>query len=232
MSAKLARLEQQEAEFMAKYGKKSQPGSVTSQLAVEESSLRGKGKSAGGADELNDTVPENPEMDIKPKKKKKKKRRDEDADEEMAESGGDVMRVENSDGDLSDKTKGRKKNKAQKEEESASSPADASGSPVETAEFVSKKKKKKKKRKSQLQCDVAAEEEAEETESNHAEPTQDRPLEGKRKSSGVLLEAADVGESEVTVKQKRKKCKKDKARDGTDEKEAPPKKKKKKKSKE
>lgn len=221
MSAKLARLEQQEAEFMAKYGKKSQPGSGASQSAVENS-LRKKGKSTGGASELNDKVPENPEMDIKPKKKKKKKRGDEDAE-------GDVMRVESSAGDPSDGTKRKKKNNAEKEEESASSPAEASGGLVETTEFVNKKKKKKKKKRKspELQCDLAAQEEADDTE-----PTQDRPLEGKRKKSAILLEAADGGEQEVTVKQKRKKCKKDKARDGTDEEEAPPKKKKKKKSKE
>lgn len=231
MSAKLARLEQQEAEFMAKYGKKSQPGSGTSQSAVENSP-REKGKSTGGASELNDKVPENPEVDIKPKKKKKKKRRDEDAEEVTAEAEGDVMRVENSAGDPSDRTKRKKKNNPEKEEENASSPAEASGGLVETTEFVNKKKKKKKRKSPELQCDVAAEEAAEDTKSNPAEPTQTRPLEGKRKKSAVLLEAADVGEQEVTVKQKRKKCKKDKARDGTDEEEAPPKKKKKKKSKE
>lgn len=229
MSAKLARLEQQEAEFMAKYGKKSQPGSVASQSAVEENSQRKKGKSTGGASELIDKVPENPEMCSKPKKrKKKKKRHDEDTEEVTAEAEGDVVCLENSGTDPSDKTeKRKKKNSTTNEEDGASSPAEASGYLVETTEFVDKKKKKKKRKSPKLQCDVAAKEEARDTE-----PTWYRPLEGKRKKSGVLSEAVDGEEQGLTVKQKRKKCKKDKARDGTDEDEAPPKKKKSKKSKE
>lgn len=230
MSAKLARLEQQEAEFMAKYGKRSQAGSAPSQSAVEDSYLRKESKSAGDARESNDKVPDNPEIGIKIKKKKKKKHCDEET-EVAPEDEGDVMCLETGNKDPSDKTKRNKNNNADKEEGSLSSPAEAPGS-LETAEFTNKKKKKKKRKSPKLQCDFASEEQTEDAESNQAEPTPDRPLEGKRGKAEVLMEASDDGQQGMTVKQKRKKCKKDKARDGLDEDEPPPKKKKKKKSKE
>lgn len=216
---------------MAKYGKKSQAESATSQSAVEDGPLRTKSKSSGDGRELDDKVPGNPEMEIKIKKKHKKKRRDEDTEEVALDAEGDVTCLEIISEEPTNKTKRKKKKNTEKEEENPSSPAEASGSLVETTEFVNKKKKKKKRKSPELQCDVTAEE-TEDTESNQVEPTQECPLEGMRKRAVVLPEAAEGEEQEVTGKQKRKKCKKDKARDGVEEEELRPKKKKKKKSKE
>ncbi|XP_013885420.1 G patch domain-containing protein 4 [Austrofundulus limnaeus] len=86
MSAKLARLEQQEAEFMAKYGKKSQhtpsssvcveqtPPTVGSEPTEEPRRQKTKKKrSTERCKELNEEEEcESTETDIKPKKKKKK----------------------------------------------------------------------------------------------------------------------------------------------------------------
>lgn len=222
MSAKLARLEQQEAEFMAKYGKKSQAASATSQSAVEDQ--RKNCKSNGDVRELIDKEAGNPETDVEIKKKKKKRAED---TEVVPEANGDMICVQR---DSSDKTKSKKKNTG-REEESPSCLAGTFGSPVETTELVNKKKKKKKKRKSpELQCDDVAEKDTE--ESHQAEPTQHCPLEGKRNKARVLMESADAEEQQVTVKQKRKKCKKDKVRDEGNEEDLPSKKKKKKKSQE
>lgn len=223
MSAKLARLEQQEAEFMAKYGKKSQAASATAQSDVED--LR---KDVISARELNDKAAENPELGIKIKKKKKRQR-DRDTEEVVPEAEEDVMCVQRI---PSDKTKKMKKNNTEKEEESLSSPADTFGTLVETTDFVNNNKKKKKRKSLKLACDDVPQQEVGETKSNQAEPTQDCPPEGKRKKARVLIVPADVGEQRVTVKQKRKKCKKDKVRVEGNEEEAPPKKKKKRKSKE
>ncbi|XP_029928779.1 G patch domain-containing protein 4 [Myripristis murdjan] len=102
MSAKLARLEQQEAEFMAKYGKKSQSAAAspvcvtpTTQSAApsperqeetaqaSQSKKTKRKKPAGdvcenGAALNGEALSESSEVDIRPKKKKKKKKENSD----------------------------------------------------------------------------------------------------------------------------------------------------------
>ncbi|XP_054477923.1 G patch domain-containing protein 4 [Anoplopoma fimbria] len=257
MSAKLARLEQQEAEFMAKYGKKNQPASAppvcvtptppTSQSADQraerqeetaEDSQRKKTKkkrSNGSVGELNgDEVSVSPETDLKPKKKKKKKKAREDTEEitDTVSTDGDVIYVGNIEADHSHKTKRKHKKKKhsaeQNEEERAASPAAERTSQEETVELHTKVKRKKRK------CEPAEEEEINKAESSQSEPVQDCTPKTKKKKGAVILEEAEVTEEETTVKQKRKKCKKDKSyvEDISSEETLPPKKKKKKKSRE
>ncbi|XP_073341399.1 G patch domain-containing protein 4 [Pagrus major] len=240
MNAKLARLEQQEAEFMAKYGKKSQPASAspvcvepTPQTADEDAQRKKvkkkKKRSTGSIIELNgDEVPESPETDVKPKKKKKKKKKTNGDTEEMTETvsaEGDVICVENAEADDSHKTKKKHKKKSKNaelnEEEKVHSPV--ADSPEETAELHADTKVKKKKKKSSKHInEPAEEEESNSTESSQSEPVQDCVSKTKTKSA------------ETTGKQKRKRCKKDKPSIDEDinEEALPPKKKKKKKSKE
>lgn len=240
MSAKLARLEQQEAEFMAKYGKKSEPASAssvcvtptppTSQPAEQSperqeemsedfhSKKMKKKRSTASAHELNgDAVSESPETDVKPKKKKKKKTK-EDTEEmtDAVSTEGNLICVENGEADHKTKRKHKKrKNSAdQNEEERSPSPAAESKSSEETAELHTdttvKKKKKKKKKSSKHQSEPAGEEESSNTELSQSEPVQDCASKTKTKKAAVTLEEAEVPESEATRKQKRKKCKKDK----------------------
>ncbi|XP_043974275.1 G patch domain-containing protein 4 [Gambusia affinis] len=91
MSAKLARLEQQEAEFLTKYGKKSQTGSspVVCDTAthLEETNRskkkkKKKKKCTESCDELNGD--ESPEAGFQPEKKKKR-RKDKTEEEEVEE---------------------------------------------------------------------------------------------------------------------------------------------------
>ncbi|XP_059196228.1 G patch domain-containing protein 4 [Centropristis striata] len=255
MSAKLARLEQQEAEFMAKYGKKSQPASsppvcvaptpqtpqsadrtAESQEETAKDSQRKKMKkksSTGSAHELNgDVVSESPGADVKPKKKKKKKKASEDT-EKLTE--GVVICVENGEADQKTKRKKKKKNAEQKDR--TSSPAAAeSESPEETAELhTDTKVKKKKKKSSKRHVEPAEEEESHSAESSQSEPAQDCAPKTKKQKAAVISEEAEVKEEEETeVKQKSKKRRKDKVSvdDDTNEEALPPKKKKKKKSKE
>ncbi|XP_035528986.1 G patch domain-containing protein 4 [Morone saxatilis] len=257
MSAKLARLEQQEAEFMAKYGKKSQPASAvcitpsppTSQSSspevqeqMDEDSQRKKmkkKKSTGSINEPNgDEVSESPEKDVKPKKKKKKTKKASEDTEEITNAlstEGDVICIEDGEADHSCKTK-RKRQKKNKnaelnEEERAASPA--AESPEETAELqtdTNVRKKKKKKKSSKHHSEPAEAEKSNDTESSQLESVQHCVPKTKKKKSAALLEEAEVTQEETTVKQKRKKCKKDKSSidDSTNEEALPPKKKKKK----
>lgn len=218
MSAKLARLEQQEAEFMAKYGKKSQPAIAVRQEEMDEDSQRKKKKkkkSPGCTDEVDvDDVSESSET--KPKKKKKKASED-------AEDGATC--VENGEADQSHKTKRKhkKKNNAEQNEEEERVPSPAAESPEEAAELHTdtQVKKKKKKKKSKHASEPAEEEQCNETESSQSELVQDHAPKTKKNKSAVSFEE---------VKQKRKKCKKDKSSvdDSLNEEALPPKKKKKK----
>ncbi|XP_029958673.1 G patch domain-containing protein 4 [Salarias fasciatus] len=122
MSAKLARLEQQEAEFMARYAGKSQSESCSSQ--EEKPEKKKKKKSAER---------ESPEADgqqKKKKEKKKKKRRDEEEEEVMCLDGGE---------ENTKKKQKKKKNKAE-EELRESQPEEKKREPEE------EEKKKKKRR--------------------------------------------------------------------------------------
>ncbi|XP_053288389.1 G patch domain-containing protein 4 [Pleuronectes platessa] len=253
MSAKLARLEQQEAEFMAKYGKKSQPPAASpvcgkpapptskaaderaeqpEETADEAPSTKMKKKRKSSTPSVIQ-VSESPGAGVNPKKKKKKKKADEEVTD--AVSTEDVICVENGETEQSHKTKRKqkkkKKNKAeQNEEEITTSPAAESESPEETAELhsVTKEEKKKKKKSSKHHSEV---EESNETESSQSEPAQDCAPRTKKRKAAVLMEEAEVAEVESTVKQKRTKCKKDKpvVDDKVNEEAPAPKKKKKKK---
>ncbi|XP_034730767.1 G patch domain-containing protein 4 [Etheostoma cragini] len=258
MSAKLARLEQQEAEFMAKYGKKSQPVSAqtvgvtlastaflsTDQRAVRQEETvedsqkkKRKKKRSKSVHGLNgDEESERPGSDVKPKTKKEKKA-SEDTEEitDAVYTEGDLICVENKEADNSHKTKKKhkkkKSNAEQNEEERTPSPE--CKSLEETAQLHTETKvKKKKKKSSKHRSEPAEEEESYDTESSQSELVQDCVIKTKKKKAAVILEEAEVPE-EATVKQKRKKCKKDKpsVEDNTNEEALPPKKKKKKKSK-
>uniref|UniRef100_A0AAQ5X9H6 G patch domain-containing protein 4 n=1 Tax=Amphiprion ocellaris TaxID=80972 RepID=A0AAQ5X9H6_AMPOC len=213
MSAKLARLEQQEAEFMAKYGNKSQPASAapvcvtpTSQLEKLEERTEDcrrkkmkKKRSAEGITELNgDEVSESPETEVQHKKKKKKKKSEETSDAVSTE--GDLNCTENSEVDDYHKTKRKHKKKKHNTEQNGD----------ETAELHIDTKVKKKKKKSSK---------------SHSEPVEEE--ERKEKDSS---QSDDLVLEEPAVKQKKKKCKKDKSLmdKNVDEEVVPPKKKKKK----
>nr|XP_040020097.1 G patch domain-containing protein 4 [Gasterosteus aculeatus aculeatus] len=215
MNAKLARLEQQEAEFMAKYGKKSRPANAapvcvtqtppTGRSADQRAERREETlsdsqrkkmediRSTGSDNELNE-LPVSPDVDVKPKKKKKKKKANEGAEQisDAASSDGDVIYVENGDSDHSRKTKRKHKKKKhntqQDEEERTLSPAAASQE--EPAELLTKGGKKKKRRESSR---------SEPDETNNAE------------SQPVCTPKSQKTEEDTTVRHKRKKCKKDKS---------------------
>lgn len=247
MSAKLARLEQQEAEFMAKYGKKSQagsdspvcgtptqPASQSADLKVEKQEETAehpqckknkKKKSTERIIELNgDAVSEIPETDVEPKKKKKKKK----AGEDLVAAGDEVICVENVEADFSQniKKKHKKKKKMSKEDGDVSPVAESEG-PERTAELHTDTKVKKKK-SSKAHSEHAEEEESHDTASSQSKPGQDCVPKTKKKK------AVEVVEEENLVKQKRKKSEKYKPSvdDDVSEETLPPKKKKKKKSKE
>ncbi|XP_041648529.1 G patch domain-containing protein 4 [Cheilinus undulatus] len=254
MSAKLARLEQQEAEFMAKYGKKKQPANSspsagialtppTSQLeekqeeTAEEPQRKKtkKKKSAESTNDINcDEASENPKTDMILKKKKKKSSKKTEEITDAVSTDGDVISVENCEAEDSHKTKRqhkkKKTNREQKEEEQSSPRAE---SPEETTELhTDTKVKKKKKKKSFKHQSEPTEEENNDTESSQSGPIQDSLTE--KNIHTVTLEEAEVTEEESTVRQKRKKCEKDITfiEYHVNEEALPPKKKKKKKSRE
>uniref|UniRef100_A0A8D3CZY8 G patch domain-containing protein 4 n=1 Tax=Scophthalmus maximus TaxID=52904 RepID=A0A8D3CZY8_SCOMX len=232
MSAKLARLEQQEAEFMAKYGKKSEPSSAspvcgkpaapTAKSAeerqaetaedTESKQMKKKKRSACSINELNGgEVSESPEPDVEPIKKKKKKKPNGDAEEATdAVSTEGAICVENGEADLSHRTKKKhkkKKNNAEQiEEEKTPSPAAEARSPEETAELHADTKVKRKKKKSTKHHNEK--EESNDAESSRSEPVQDSAPKNKKRKAAVLSEEAEVAEEESTAKQKRTKCKK------------------------
>ncbi|XP_004573609.3 G patch domain-containing protein 4 [Maylandia zebra] len=207
MSAKLARLEQQEAEFMAKYGKKNQPASApppASRLETPEEMMTSRKKMKMN-EKSSDGVCETPTTDVQPKKKKKKKEKKSADPEERTDE--DLIHVENCEADDSHKKKKKKQKKKNKVEENRveETHSPAAESEEVTAEMHADEGKKKKK----------SSKPPKENDSDCKEPSQ---------SNHTGLEDSDVTES---VK-KRKKCKKDKT---CTHEEAPPLKRKKKKSK-
>lgn len=209
MSAKLARLEQQEAEFMAKYGKKNQPASApppASRLETQEEMMASRKKMKMNK-MSSDGVCETPTTDAQPKKKKKKKEKKSADPEERTDE--DLIHVENCEADDSHKTKKKKKQKKKNKVEEnrvEETHSPAAESEEVTAEMHADEGKKRKK----------SSKPPKENDSDCKEPSQ---------SNHTGLEDSDVTES---VK-KRKKCKKDKT--CTDEEAPPPLKRKKKKSK-
>ncbi|KAG7276561.1 hypothetical protein CRUP_019611 [Coryphaenoides rupestris] len=167
MSAKLARLEQQEAEFMAKYGKKNhvsnkQPENST---PVDQSAARSQ-------EEISE-VPQK-----KKKKKKKKKKRDEEEEddvstpqEERRDRGEEhkeeervvEVAVATAEGSLKKRPSKKQKRKSCQEDKTTEEE-----SPPEP-----KKKKKKKKRKEEEEETNMEEEEEEEERSVEDDRTQE-----------------------------------------------------------
>ncbi|XP_074538658.1 G patch domain-containing protein 4 [Halichoeres trimaculatus] len=253
MSAKLARLEQQEAEFMARYGKKKQPAHSSSPVCTtptlptslsperagekqeekSEDSQRKKVKKKRPAEsftELNGAeASETPETEMVPKKKKKKKSKEDIEAINGVSTEEDVICEENDEADKTKrKHKKRRNNTEQIEEEGTPSPA--AESPVETTELHCDTKVKKKKKKSRHQSEAAEEEDSKETECSQSETLQDSALKQKKTKCSAVVEDAEVMEEESTMKQNRKKSKKDKTSIGdiVNEETLPPKKKKKK----
>lgn len=222
MSAKLARLEQQEAEFMAKYGKKNQPASASPvsvpPLSSQSAELRAerqeetdehpqrkkmkKKRCTGSINELNaEEVSGSPETGVK-LKKKKKKAKEEPEEITCTMSIEDHVCAEN-DVSHSHKTKTKRKkqtNVEQSEEERGTSGVADSRTQEDTDELHTDTKVKRKKSSKQHN----------EEEASHAtEPAQDCVSKTKKKKAEVFLEKAEVTE-ESTARHKKKKCKKDK----------------------
>ncbi|XP_028280681.1 G patch domain-containing protein 4 [Parambassis ranga] len=211
MSAKLARLEQQEAEFMAKWGKKSQSASSSPTPPTSQSDTQEETADCGSRDEKKkkkkgkpsgDEMCDSPETKIK-KKKKTKSKMDEDRTDVSTEGG---LTCE----EHSDTTKRKHKKKKKEEEDDVENSGDkgtdsaAAVSPEEADERhadLKEEKKKKKKKKASRQ----------EEQSNQSDPR--------------TLEETEAMKSKE--KKKKKKSKKDKLCE--EEEEHPPQKKKKKK---
>ncbi|KAM8870532.1 G patch domain-containing protein 4 [Spinachia spinachia] len=214
MSAKLARLEQQEAEFMAKYGKKSQPANAAPVCVTqtpptaerrEETLKRMKVIGFPGSENEQNELPVSPDSDVK-SKKKKLKRGNEETEQitDPAFSDGDVIHVGNSDSDRSRKTKRKhkkKKHDTPQDKEGTFSPTAAESKIQEdSAELLTERRQKKKKKKKWSHSEPA------EQESNN----QSEPLctPKAQKSEAAVV---SVTEEDTTLRHKRKKCKKDKS---------------------
>ncbi|XP_072249633.1 G patch domain-containing protein 4 [Leuresthes tenuis] len=205
MSAKLARLEQQEAEFMAKYGKKSQPSTSspvsvaptppTSQPEQQESAKEKKKKKKKEKkkkeEEESFNEQETPEeaTDVKTKKKKNKK------------AEGEIICVE-SDDDDSDKRK-RKNTVGQDGGEVTRSPAAESSEETPELQADSKAKKKKRK-KSSKRCRGPGEEE--ESTAKESRTTAEKKKRKKCKKDKQLMDS-QAAEQVLPPKRKKKKNK-------------------------
>ncbi|KAK2909871.1 G patch domain-containing protein 4 [Channa argus] len=249
MSAKLVRLEQQEAEFMAKYGKQSQTASASPSTVQsanqrterqEETDGDAQGKtikrkrSTALVNELIcDDVTENYQIAVKLRKKKKKKKANEKAKimTNASITEANVICVGNGEVAHSHKTKRKHKTKKNKKEQNGEqhlpSPAVNDRYPAETAVLQTDTKVKKKKKKKSSKHPTE-EQESNYSESSQSELVQDFAPETKNTKTGVLLEEAKVAETQLTVKHKRKKSEKGKLSiDSTVNEEAlPPKRKK------
>ncbi|XP_034030113.1 G patch domain-containing protein 4 [Thalassophryne amazonica] len=177
MSAKLARLEQQEAAFMAKYGKKCQPASASSVRVPqtqqsssgdsEEASQSKKIKRKPSFDEVNgDAMSESSEGGVKPKKRKKKKKTREGS-EEMVVAEEELTNADKNEEQSTKRKCRKKKNSENGERETA---ATECKSPEKTAQVSSdlhttEEKMKKSKRHSKSVA-ASAEVEDNDTESS------------------------------------------------------------------
>lgn len=189
MSAKLARLEQQEAEFMAKYGKKSQTANASPVCATptpptcysqkqEEMMENRKMK----INEQNAEVSETPETAVQPKKKK------------PGDDGEDSMPSENceADGSRKHKKKHKKKNK-----ETLSAEV--------TAELHTDKVKKKKS-KHHVREDASDGKKS--SQSNHTGLQEAELTESTvRKRKKCKKDKISTDEEAVPTKRKKQKCK-------------------------
>uniref|UniRef100_A0A1A7YJ22 G patch domain-containing protein 4 n=1 Tax=Iconisemion striatum TaxID=60296 RepID=A0A1A7YJ22_9TELE len=178
MSAKLARLEQQEAEFMAKYGRKSQtlkspPVCVTPTPPTDEgteecrSQKMKKKRSTEKSDEINDEEDcGRPETGSKTKKKKKK----DEAEERVSTDGDEVLVDQNKDaegkspeesGELNSDSRGKRKKKKRSNRDAGPAEGESCDKESETLEEerVCVKTEKQKKKKSKKFSEKTDEEE-------------------------------------------------------------------------
>lgn len=151
MSAKLARLEQQEAEFMAKYGNRAKHSS--SSLVCDKQGPTRVSSLSDLPEEMAGNAPKIPKPDVKPRRKSKPVDTDDKSsqDEVPVDSGKTVVCHER-------KRKRKSKNRTEQHEEEGEeeklSPAAKKEGPEESVDLHgdNKKKKKKKKKKNRL-CD-------------------------------------------------------------------------------
>lgn len=192
MSAKLARLEQQEAEFMAKYGKKNQPASAPPPASRSETQeeMTASRKKMKMNEMSSDGVCETPTTDVQPKKKKKKEKKSADPEERTDE---DLIQVENCEADDSHKKKKKKQKKKNKVEENR----------VEETHSAAAEKKKKKSSKALKENDSDCKESS---QSNHTGLEDSDVTVKKRKKCKKDKTCADE-EAPPPLKRKKKKSK-------------------------
>ncbi|XP_061573383.1 G patch domain-containing protein 4 [Cololabis saira] len=164
MSAKLARLEQQDAEFMAKYGGKSRPAATSPAVAASSGAelteapggKRKKQKRSTESAELDGgDRPESPETQPQKKKKKKKQKAAEFRTSPAEETPEEA---ENPDAEVQKKKKKKKKRPEPAEEESRKSSQTTPEDGEVTA--ATERRKRKKSKKDKVMMDEDASEEA------------------------------------------------------------------------
>ncbi|XP_041844818.1 G patch domain-containing protein 4 [Melanotaenia boesemani] len=182
MSAKLARLEQQEAEFMAKYGKKSQPESSSQSEQQEETtdSCRRRKVKKEKPTETSEPMRE----DVQPKKKRKKNKKGDSVEEGSEPACG----AENGEEDHRPK---RKHEKMAEQNGDGTPPSPAAEKPHEPRSDSKTKKQKKKSSKqeagqsdqtSQQDADVSTSTEKKKRKKSNKERSVDgEPLPPKKK---------------------------------------------------
>lgn len=151
MSAKLARLEQQEAEFMAKYGNRAKHSS--SSLVCDKQAPTRVSSLSDLPEEMAGNAPKIPKPDVKPRRKSKPVDTDDKSsqDEVPVDGGKTVVCHER-------KRKRKSKNRTEQheeegEEEEKLSPAAKKEGPEESVDLHGDNKKKKKKKKKNRLCD-------------------------------------------------------------------------------
>ncbi|OCT69236.1 G patch domain-containing protein 4 isoform X1 [Xenopus laevis] len=138
MSAKLSRLEEQEREFLAKYGKKEQKNKERDEKLERTQGLPGMNIQQKYSEEGIETNISHESSQHK-KKKKKRKRADSERKEESQENGHEEEQMPPSEQEVKSSKKSKKK---QREE----SPSTQEEQPTESSDFSMKPKKKKKKK--------------------------------------------------------------------------------------
>ncbi|XP_027005427.2 G patch domain-containing protein 4 [Tachysurus fulvidraco] len=188
MSAKLARLEQQEQEFIAKYGKKKQMDKSTSlsdaALIEHSSSLdqeraekteqkKAKKKKQCSDDTKENGAQDNSESSQEHKMSKKQKKRSKDKVDLESKDAADSF---------VDPKRKTKKTKLEQEEESTEMQEEVTEHQP-TEESVFKKKKKKKKKHTEKSTAPVSEESVEKPESRELQPEPDACKKRKKKPS-------------------------------------------------
>ncbi|KAM6910426.1 G patch domain-containing protein 4 [Xenentodon cancila] len=217
MSAKLARLEQQEAEFMAKFGLKTQAAASPAACVAPSSGsepreefterrcrLKKKRKSSNkSAGSSGGDRSESPETQLQPKKKRKKQKAD-----EVEVTEGD--RTCPADEERCQKAKRSRKKRKNIVGQDGGAPSPAEGTPEETDELHCNTKVKKKKKKNKVP-EPAQEESRKSSRTNSEDgevvPATERRKRKKSKKDKVLIDNDAGEEARPPKKKKKKKCK-------------------------